>query len=361
MKKKVILWAMLLFSILLPSCGLKTGLNPKKPITLTMWHNFGGQMQAAADEQIEEFNAAIGKEKGIIISITSISGTAALQEKLTMIAAGDPGAPDMPDITTCYPATALLLADKDLLAPVDEYFSESELSDYLPRFLEEGRLPDKNLYVFPFAKSTEVLFLNKTLFERFSSAAGVTIDELSTFEGIAKTAMRYYEWTDEQTPDVQNDGKSFYTADSVFNLFQVGMEQLGNSLFRGKELQLNTPEFQHVWDVIFEPAVKGGYAIYDGYSSDLSKTGEIVCSTGSRPGFSFMARRSLIRTTQRRRWYMMYLPYPTFEGGNKTAIQRRPGSGQSTPEKEKAAALFSDGSHHRSGICALFHQQATSL
>jgi multiple sugar transport system substrate-binding protein len=342
MKKKAILWAMLLFSILLPSCGLKTGLNPKKPITLTMWHNFGGQMQAAADEQIEEFNAAIGKEKGIIISITSISGTAALQEKLTMIAAGDPGAPDMPDITTCYPATALLLADKDLLAPVDEYFSESELSDYLPRFLEEGRLPDKNLYVFPFAKSTEVLFLNKTLFERFSSAAGVTIDELSTFEGIAKTAMRYYEWTDEQTPDVQNDGKSFYTADSVFNLFQVGMEQLGNSLFRGKELQLNTPEFQHVWDVIFEPAVKGGYAIYDGYSSDLSKTGEIVCSTGSTAGILFYGEEITYPDNTKEKVVYDVLPYPTFEGGNKTAIQR--GSGlvvaKSTPEKEKAAALF---------------------
>lgn len=270
-KKKTALFVFLLFQILLSSCVQTAGLKPKQPITLTMWHNFGGQMQDSMNDLIEEFNTSIGKEKGIVISITSISGTASLQEKLTMIAADDPGSPEMPDIATCYPATAVLLADKGLIISMDQYFTDAELKDYLPQFLAEGRLPDKKLYVFPFAKSTEVLFLNKTLFERFSSDTGITIDDLATFEGIAETAMKYYEWTDEQTPGIQNDGKSFYTADSFFNLVQVGMVQLGSSLFYDGKLQLNNAEFQHIWNVIFEPAVKGGYAIYDGYSSDLEK------------------------------------------------------------------------------------------
>ena len=342
MKKKTILLVLLLFQVHLSSCGQTTGLNPKKPITLTMWHNFGGQMQATTDAQIEEFNATVGKEKGIIISITSISGTAALQEKLTMIAAGDPGAPDMPDIATCYPATALLLANKELLASMDEYFTDSELADYLPQFLAEGRLSDGNLYVFPFAKSTEVLFLNKTLFDRFSSATGVTVDDLSTFEGIAEASMQYYQWTDKQTPDIQNDGKSFYSADSFFNLVQVGMEQLGTPLFRGEKLQLDTPEFQYIWNVIFEPAVKGGYAIYDGYSSDLSRTGDIICSTGSTAGILFYGNEITYPDNTKEEIEYAILPYPIFEGGKKTAIQR--GSGlivaKSTPQKEEAAALF---------------------
>jgi len=50
-------------------------------------------MQATMDEQVREFNATVGKEKGIIINVTSISGSASLQEKLTMIAAGDPRCP----------------------------------------------------------------------------------------------------------------------------------------------------------------------------------------------------------------------------------------------------------------------------
>ena len=120
-------------------------------------------MQATMDGLVDTFNLTVGKEKGIVLNVTSVSGSAALQEKLTMIANGDPGAPEMPDLTTCYPATAVLLQEKDLLAPLDEQFTQEELSLYLPRFLEEGRLSDGKLYVFPFAKSTEVLFVNQSL------------------------------------------------------------------------------------------------------------------------------------------------------------------------------------------------------
>jgi multiple sugar transport system substrate-binding protein len=311
MKKKNNLWTIIiLLFILLPGCGQQSGLNQKKPVTLTLWHNFGGQMQATMDEQIMEFNATVGKKKGIIINVTSISGSATLQEKLTMIAAGDPGAPEMPDITTCYPATATLLAQKGLLAPLDDYFTAPELSAYLPRFLEEGRLSDGKLYVFPFAKSTEVLFLNQTLFDHFSSVTGITTESISTFEGVADAAMRYYQWTDEQTPSIPNDGKAFYTADSVFNLAQVGMEQMGASLFDGGTLQLNAPEFERIWNTIFEPAVRGGYAIYKGYSSDLSKTGDLVCSTGSTAGILFYGEEITYPDNTKKTVEYTVLPYP---------------------------------------------------
>ncbi|MEA4970650.1 MAG: extracellular solute-binding protein [Candidatus Pelethousia sp.] len=343
MKKKYIaLAALLLLSVLLAACGKTGGLNPKRPVTLTLWHNFGGQMQTTMDAHIEEFNATIGKEKGIVISVTSISGSAAIQEKLTMIAAGDPGAPGMPDITTCYPATATLLAEKGLLAPVDGYFTDAELSSYLPRFLEEGRLSDGKLYVFPFAKSTEVLFLNQTLFDKFSAATGVTADSLSTLEGIADAATAYYRWTDEQTPGVPNDGKAFFAVDSFFNLAQVGMEQMGVSLFQEEEIRLDTPEFARIWDAVFEPAVKGGYARYDGYSSDLSKTGDILCSMGSTAGILFYGEEITYPNNTKERVEYAVLPYPIFEGGKKVAIQRGGGLAvaKSTPQKEEAASLF---------------------
>lgn len=342
MKRNGFLVTALLLSVLLSACGQTSNLNPKNPVTLTLWHNFGGQIQATMDEQIEEFNATVGKEKGVIVSVTSISGSAALQDKLTMIAAGDPGAPEMPDITTCYPSTATLLADKELLTPLDEYFTKEELDAYLPRFIEEGQLADGKLYVFPFAKSTEVLFLNKTLFQRFSSATGVTEDSLSTFQGIAEAAITYYLWTDEQTPDILNDGKAFYTADSFFNIFQVGMEQLGSPLFIEEKLQLDTLEFERIWQTVIEPAVRGGYAIYDGYSSDLSRTGDILCSTGSTAGILFYGEDITYPNNTKEKVEYIVLPYPLFEGSKSIAIQR--GSGlavaKSTPEKEEAAALF---------------------
>ncbi|MEL7624363.1 MAG: extracellular solute-binding protein [Clostridiales bacterium] len=343
MKKRTIAWiALLLLPVFLSACGQKSGLNPQNPVTLNLWHNFGGQMQATMDSLIEEFNATLGKEKGIMISVTSISGSSSLQEKLTMIAAGDPGAPEMPNITTCYPATAALLADKGLLAAMDSYFAGEELEEYLPAFVEEGRLADGKLYVFPFAKSTEVLFLNQTLFDRFSAATGVQADSLATFEGIAESARQYYDWTDGLTPEIPDDGKAFYTADSVFNLFQVGMEQLGTSLFEGEALRLNKPELERVWQVIFSPAVRGGYAVYDGYSSDLSKTGEILCSTGSTAGILFYGETITYSDNTKEQVSYSILPYPVFAGGKKIAIQRGGGFAvaKSTAEKEQAAAIF---------------------
>lgn len=332
----------LMLVLFISACTQKTGLNPKSPVTLTLWHNFGGQMQTTMDALIHEFNTTVGKEKGIIVSVTSISSSASLQEKLTMIAANDPGAPPMPDITTCYPATALLLAQKGLLVPLEDYFTTAELADYLPMFLAEGRLADGKLYVFPIAKSTEVLFLNQTLFNDFAAATGVTGESLGTFEGIASAARQYYEWTDAQTPLVPNDGKDFYAADSIFNLAQVGMEQMGVSLFADGKLQLENPEFQRLWSTLLEPAVRGGYAIYDGYSSDLSKTGEIICSTGSTAGILFYGEEITFPDNTKLAVEYSVLPYPTFEGGKKIAIQR--GSGlvvaKSTPAKEEAAAIF---------------------
>lgn len=335
--------SLIITALILPGCFVNKDVpSPANPVTLTLWHNFGAQMRTTVDGLVDEFNQTVGKENGILLSITSISDSATIRDKLTMIAADDPGAPEMPDITTSYPQTAAILAAKDLLAPLDDYFTQQELAAYLPRFLDEGRLSDGNLYVFPFAKSTEVLYVNQTLFDQFSTATGVKLEQLSTFEGIADAAQRYYQWTDEQTPDILGDGKHFYTADSWFNIAQVGMQQLGSSLFDNQRLHLDSQEYQRIWSCLFEPAVKGGYAIYQGYSSDLSKTGDIVCSTGSTAGILFYGTEITYPDNTTQQVEYTVLPFPIFEGGNKIAIQRGGGLivAKSTPVKEKAAAIF---------------------
>ena len=343
MKKLVVLSlvCLLFFCTLFAGCSSGNGLNPNKPVTLTLWHNYGGQMKTTMDELVDAFNTTVGKEQGIILSVTSISSSAVLEEKLTMAANGDPGAPALPDITTCYPKTALPLAEKQLLVDLSTLFSEDDLSAYVPRFLEEGTIGEK-LYVFPIAKSTEVLFVNQTLFDRFSAATGVSIDSLSTFEGIAAASRQYYEWTDADTPDIPNDGKSFFTADSLFNLAQVGMEQMGETLISDGQLNCSSPAYRRIWDFFMQPAVTGGIAVYDGYSSDLSKTGDIICSTGSTAGILFYGNEITYADNTTEKAEYTILPYPVFEGGKKIAIQRGGGMcvTRSTPEKEYAASLF---------------------
>ena len=123
MRKKSIaalLGLLLPIGLLFGCAGSGIRLDPKNPLTITLWHNYGGQMQNTMDKLVDEFNITVGREKGIVVSVTSISAMKEQEEKLAMIAAGAPGAEDMPDIVTAYPAVALLLSEKGLLAGLDQ-------------------------------------------------------------------------------------------------------------------------------------------------------------------------------------------------------------------------------------------------
>ncbi len=327
---------------ILSGCKDPSPLDPKNPVTLTMWHNYGGDMQDTMDYLIDQFNSTVGKEQGIVINVEAISSSSELNKSLAMIANGDPGAPEMPDIFTGYPKNAMQFYEKGMLANLDKYFTSDELSAYVDAFVAEGRLDDGGLYVFPIAKSTEVLYVNQTLFDKFATATGASMADFATFEGIASLSARYYEWTDAQTPDIPNDGKQFYAADSWFNVAEVGMVQLGGSLFSGEALNLDGEKFEKIFNTFYTPATEGGVAIYDGYSSDLSKTGDIVCSTGSSAGILFYGDTITYSDGTIENVEYSILPYPVFDGGTKTALQRGGGLmvAKTTEQKEYAAAVF---------------------
>ena len=76
MKKFVslLLAAVLLLSLCLTGCNRNNSpLDPKNPVVLNMWHNYGGDMQTTMDYLIDQFNVTVGKEKGIVIDVTTIS------------------------------------------------------------------------------------------------------------------------------------------------------------------------------------------------------------------------------------------------------------------------------------------------
>ncbi|HKM33330.1 MAG TPA: extracellular solute-binding protein [Lachnospiraceae bacterium] len=343
--KKIMLFALiaiLLFNCL-TGCGNSLKPDPHNPITITMWHNYGGDMQEAMDYLIDQFNSTVGKEQGIVINVTAISSSSDLNDSLSMILSGDPGAPQMPDIFTGYPKIAVQFHEKALLANLNDYFTEEELDAYVDAFVDEGKISDGELYVFPIAKSTEILYLNQTLFDRFASETGANAELFSTFEGIAELSEQYYQWTDAQTPEIENDGKQFYSADSWFNIAEVGMVQMGDHILdaSGKP-NLGNDHYSHIFETLYMPAVKGGFAIYDGYSSDLSKTGDLICSTGSSAGILFYGNTITYSDGTAEHVEYSILPYPVFKNGKKTALQRGGGLmvAKTDPQKEYAATVF---------------------
>lgn len=329
-----LLLAALMLLTTLAGCGDGSKLDPKDPVTLTMWHNYGGEMQTTMDLLIDEFNATVGNEKGVVIDVAAISSSADLNKSLAMIVQGDPGAPEMPDIFTGYPKIAIQFQEKGMLANFDDTFTGDELDGYIDAFISEGRLSDGGLYVFPIAKSTEILYLNQTLFDEFAAATGASPDLLHTFEGLAELSRMYYEWS---------GGKQFYAADSWFNVAEVGMKQLGGEFFaEDGALLLDGDTYQYIFNTLYAPAAEGGFAIYDGYSSDLSKTGDLICSTGSSAGILFYGNTITYPDGTVKDVEYSILPYPVFEGGEKWALQRGGGLmvAKSDEKKEEAAAVF---------------------
>ena len=335
MKKLLALFlCLVIISGAFAGCGSDSPLDPDKPVTLTMWHNYGGDMQAAMDYLIDQFNSTVGKEQGIIINVTAISSSSELNQSLDMIVNDDPGAPDMPDIFTGYPKLAVKFNEKNMLVNLDDYFTAEEVAQYVDAFVEEGRLDNGGLYVFPIAKSTEILYVNQTLFDKFAAETGADSALLETAEGLAELSRMYYDWS---------GGKQFYAADSWFNFAEVGMEQLGGSIFSSNEsLTYESEAYAHIFGTVYDAAVKGGIAIYDGYSSDLSKTGDLVCSTGSSAGILFYGDTITYADGTVEEVEYSILPYPVFESGTKTAIQRGGGLmvAKTDPQKEYAACQF---------------------
>ncbi len=112
-----------------------------------------------------------------------VSNTNTIHEEVLKAANKDPGAAKLPDLFISYPKTVLAMNDSGILADYHDYFSENELKDFIPEFLGEGEI-DGRLLVFPVAKSTEILFVNKTIFDRFSADTGASMEQLTTWEDL---------------------------------------------------------------------------------------------------------------------------------------------------------------------------------
>ena len=174
-RKTFLLGMLFVYMLLLCSCS-DSPLDPDKPVTLTMWHVYGAQARSPMNILIDRFNQTVGKEQGIIINVTSVSSTWNIHDELVASAREEPGSEELPDLFTCYPKTLAAIGSSRVL-DWKKYFSEEELQNYVPAFLEEGMV-DGALCGFPFAKSTNLLYVNDTLFEPFSRETGVSYADL---------------------------------------------------------------------------------------------------------------------------------------------------------------------------------------
>lgn len=340
-RKRSLLATVVLFSLLtvmLSACGVNE--EQKKPVTLTVWHVYGGQTDSPLNDMIEEFNDSVGEEKGIKVQVTVVSNTNNIHDAVLRAAKNEPGASELPDMFISYPKTILAMPDSEILVDYRDYFSEEELSAYLPSFLEEGTI-DGRLVSFPLAKSTEIMFIDKTLFDRFSVAADVGLEQLNTWEGLFELSSDYYRWTDAQTPEVEGDGKPFFVHDYHFNYFQVGTESMGESFFEKEEIAYGE-KFKKAWEPYARAAIQGGVWLNEGYATEPLRTGNAVVSVASSASVLYYEDIVTYADNRSENIEVIAKPVPCFEDGKKIVMQRGAGfcTVKSTPQKEQAAADF---------------------
>jgi len=335
-------WLVLLLALLLiicAGCG-GTAANDNQPISISIWHVYGAQTDSPLNNLIEEFNNTVGKEKGIQIEVTMVSNNNNIHKDILAGANGEPGAQELPDIFVAYPKTVLAMPDESVLVDYRDYFTEEELSAFVPEFLDDGTVNGR-LVSLPVAKSTELMFVNKTAFDRFAAATGASLDDLKTWEGLYSTACEYARWTDEQTPDVPGDSTPFFVHDFHFNYFQVGVESMGEDFFNGEELAFG-PVFDEVWKPYAEACLSGGVWLQGGYATEPLRTGESIVSVASSASVLYFSNEVIYADNTSETVELIALPCPVFENGTQTVMQRGAGmcTVKTTPEREQAAITF---------------------
>ena len=257
-------------------------------------------------------------------------------------AQGKVGAAAMPNIFSAYADTAYALNQMGMVVDLSQYLTEDERAQYVQGYLDEGDFNgDGSMKIFPVAKSTELMFLNETDWEKFAQATGATYEDLSTIEGLVATAGAYYDWTDAQTPEA-DDGKALFGRDAMANYMLVGARQLGDTLFEVQDgkmtLNFEKNVARKLWDNYYVPFVKGWFAATGRFRSDDVKVGNVLAYVGSSSSATFFPTQVMVNDTESYDIDMTILPCPKFADGENVAVQQGAGMVVTTGTEEEINA-----------------------
>ncbi|MEG2850598.1 MAG: extracellular solute-binding protein [Raoultibacter sp.] len=320
----------------------KSVLDPENPVQIELWTYYAGEQLQAFDALVTQFNATVGKEKGVVATSVSQGGVGDLAKAVTASAQGAVGAKAMPDAFLAYPNTAQVINKLGKVADVRSYFTDDEQAAFIEGFLAEGDLDgDGSLKVIPCSKSTETMQINMTAWNEFAQATNTSIEALSTMEGLQGVARSYYEWTDAQTP-APNDGKPFFGRDAMANYMLVGAKQLGVDVFDVKDgavtFNLDKAAFRQLWDSYYVPYISGYYSSEGRFRSDAVKTGDLVCYVGSSSSVVYFPKAVTVDDATSYAIEFGARTAPLFAQGKPCAVQQGAGFAVTKADEKTEAA-----------------------
>lgn len=177
--KKLVSFVLALMMVL-ALAGTALAYSPEAPITIQFWHNRGsGANLDATVQAVDDFNATIGKEKGIVVEQQFIGSYNDLYTK-TQMASQSGEQPVIASSGNTYIAPLIddgILYDMMPLAQRDGF----DVSNILDCFMEIAGNTDGTLYSLPYIRSTPLLYYNKTVADELGLKVPTTMDELVEF------------------------------------------------------------------------------------------------------------------------------------------------------------------------------------
>ena len=280
--------------------------DPDTPVTIKFWHTMGKQNEDILTGMIREFNKVY---PNITVEESSASGS---YDDLCSLVLSNVSTGNLPTMAFCYPDHVAEYIDRNAVVNMETYvdhelygFTEEEgksvddqgavrvgAADFVRSFWEEGKeYMKEGLYSVPFAKSTEALFYNKTLFDQNGYEVPKTWDEM--WDLCRRIRSDY--------PAMGDDGEYTYYPlgyDSDSNLFITLCEQLGldyttndltnhdsHFIFNNEGVRGMLTELKGLYDEgLFKTK---GTSANSTYTSTKFTSGEIFMSIGSTGGTSY--------------------------------------------------------------------------
>lgn len=308
------------------SSSVSTSIGSSEEITLTLWHYYGDFVENQLKTIVDEFNRSVGAEEKITVKLVGKPTVSQLEIEVSEASQGVVYAEEMPDLFLAYSDKVLELQQQDVVADLSEYFTEEDLSKVIDDFLEAGYVNGVQS-ILPTVKSTELIFLNETLWLPFAQETGYTYEDLQTWEGVYATAKAYYEYTDGLTPEVALDGKALFGIDSLQNYIIVSCMQMGTDIFNpSASAQKNIMAELEVIFKLYIEAMSYGYFTTEGiFRTDDIRSGDIIAYAGSSASFAYFP--DWIETAEGEKMDIEWtaLPYPYFEDGTPFVLSQGAG------------------------------------
>ena len=184
MKLKKILPLAISLSLMAGCSGKKQSATPtneeivteiKNPVEITFWHAMNGDQEKSLQGLVDNFQK---ENPNIKVILQNQSSYPDLQQKITATTASPK---DLPTMTQAYPDWLLNAIDENLVLDLKPYIENETLKfdnyDDIVKGFREASTLDGKIYGIPFNKSTEVLWYNKTLFDKLNLKVPKTYEE----------------------------------------------------------------------------------------------------------------------------------------------------------------------------------------